>query len=285
MTDERRGDPDLGAALTFVRAIFRLSQAELARRARVSPGAISDYELGKTMPSPRTLQRIADALGLPVEVFGPVASLSRSLRTLSESDQELDDPEAAWDADADPDADAEVDAEADANLAAAVSAAVLSALTAARAELRSLAEPPRRKVTPPAAEDRLEVRRLWSRFGSLSLSDRRILVTNVAELQSWALVELLCAESAQEAAAHPERACELADLALLAAVRVPGEPAWRARVEAHAWAHVGIARRAQGDQPGAKEAFARARELKSGEPPADRHLLEEARLPDLENPA
>jgi transcriptional regulator with XRE-family HTH domain len=46
-----------------------LTQAELAERAGVSPDAIRDIENGRVQPRPRTLRKIAEALGMsPVDL-------------------------------------------------------------------------------------------------------------------------------------------------------------------------------------------------------------------------
>jgi len=53
----------LGAEYRSVREDAGLSQSELSRRSGVDQGAISRFEAGKEMPSPRNLVALADALG------------------------------------------------------------------------------------------------------------------------------------------------------------------------------------------------------------------------------
>lgn len=54
------------AALTAIRELSGLSQAELARRANISQGYISEIEKGAKRPSPSMVLRIAETLGVPV---------------------------------------------------------------------------------------------------------------------------------------------------------------------------------------------------------------------------
>jgi hypothetical protein len=81
----------------------------------------------------------------------------------------------------------------------------------------------------------------------------------------------------EEAADGPEGA-ELAGLALRIAGLLPGEERWRSRVEGYAWAFLGKARRARGDLPGAREAFARSAELWQTRGSDGPDLLDESRL-------
>ncbi len=58
------GDPVLSAKLRQLRSSIGLSQADLARRVRVSPGLVSQLERGRVLPSLDTLERLADVLGV-----------------------------------------------------------------------------------------------------------------------------------------------------------------------------------------------------------------------------
>ncbi|HET9211093.1 MAG TPA: helix-turn-helix transcriptional regulator [Thermoanaerobaculia bacterium] len=146
------------------------------------------------------------------------------------------------------------------------------------AELRSylLAETRRRKV----AEDRRHAGELWARLKALPSRERRELVEDSPEFQSWALVERLCLESKHAAADSAERARDLASLALFAAARVQGAAPWLARLQGYAWAYRANAERVANDQPAADKAFARAWQLwRAGD---DGGLLPEWRMLSLE---
>ena len=57
----------LGAVLKQIREAKGLSQLDLAKRAKVSQGYLSDLEAGeKKNPGIETLRKIAKALGVPV---------------------------------------------------------------------------------------------------------------------------------------------------------------------------------------------------------------------------
>jgi DNA-binding SARP family transcriptional activator/Tfp pilus assembly protein PilF/DNA-binding XRE family transcriptional regulator len=63
---DQRGDGDLGRLLRDARVGRGLTQEALADRAGVSVGALRDLEQGRTgRPRPRSLQALAEALGLP----------------------------------------------------------------------------------------------------------------------------------------------------------------------------------------------------------------------------
>ncbi|HSK76449.1 MAG TPA: hypothetical protein VLQ45_08310, partial [Thermoanaerobaculia bacterium] len=112
---------------------------------------------------------------------------------------------------------------------------------------------------------------------------RRLLVEKSLEFRSWALCELICKESTDAAPDSADRALELANLALRVAELLPGDEAFRSRLQGYAWAHVGNARRVRSDLPGADEAFGRVRQLwKAGEPGDPGCLLDEARMLGLE---
>lgn len=57
---------DIGEELRMARARLRLTQGEVARRARTSPVRVSAFENGREMIRVDTLARIAGALGLRV---------------------------------------------------------------------------------------------------------------------------------------------------------------------------------------------------------------------------
>ena len=54
-------------ALRRIRESRGLSQAELARRARVGRSSLIDWEAGRTTPRSKPLQRVAEVLGVAME--------------------------------------------------------------------------------------------------------------------------------------------------------------------------------------------------------------------------
>jgi len=63
-----RSARDLAAAVRGRRKDLALSQAELARRARVARKSISELESGKTQPELSLVLRVLEQLGLVIEV-------------------------------------------------------------------------------------------------------------------------------------------------------------------------------------------------------------------------
>jgi transcriptional regulator with XRE-family HTH domain len=64
-----------GARLRQLREVAGLTQEELARRAGLTPNAISDLELGRRRhPYPHTVRSLADALGLSEDEHAALVS-------------------------------------------------------------------------------------------------------------------------------------------------------------------------------------------------------------------
>ena len=57
----------LGARIAALRREANLSQAELARRLKISPSAMGMYEQGRREPSVQILVRMAGALGVSTD--------------------------------------------------------------------------------------------------------------------------------------------------------------------------------------------------------------------------
>lgn len=79
---------DGAEAVRSLRARGGISQAQLAERAGMAQSAISAYENGRKVPSLRTLQRLADAIGLELDVScvppGERSAPPRSTPTLAQ---------------------------------------------------------------------------------------------------------------------------------------------------------------------------------------------------------
>jgi hypothetical protein len=147
--------------------------------------------------------------------------------------------------------------------------------TLAHAAVKSIRPEPARRAALPRLEDRETARGLWERLERHEAGTRRLLIEEGEEYRNWALSELLCDKSLEESA---DRALDLAETAVFIAERIPGENAWRSRVQGYAWAHVGGARRRRGDPRGAQEAFSRFRQLWRTTGEVHRALLDEMRV-------
>lgn len=98
-------------------------------------------------------------------------------------------------------------------------------LSVADLVLEPLTRSRRDRHPQPTADD------LWARLKRHGTADRRVLVEDGQDYQSWALCEKVTAESRAVAASDPREALGLAELAVHIAEHIPGETAWRRRVE------------------------------------------------------
>ena len=268
----RRDNPeDLKLVVIFLRMLRGWTQTELAEAAGLSASAISRYEIGDIVPGREALEEIAMAVGLPLRMLDRIFLWVGAARSAVASAAAPGDPDRLADAIA-------------GELAAGLSDLLDTVTSMMLASLPDLGTGPWGKpASPPHADDREEAPELWEALQRHEPSTRRVLVEESRRFQKWALCELLCAESVRAASrGSADEALELAELALQVAERTPGEETWRLRLHGYAWAHIGHARQARGDQPGAKEAFNRARRLWETGAPGDPGLLEESRVPALE---
>jgi len=110
--------------------------------------------------------------------------------------------------------------------------------------------------------DRRHARRGWERLRALPFAEQAALVESETELQSWAMAELFCDESARATASgQGHDALQLTKIALRIAALTREDASWRARLEGFAWAHLANALRSLGDLTEAEEGFQRAGDL------------------------
>lgn len=241
-------DPEDLQLLATVLLIGR-SPREIERQLGLSEGMLSKYKTGRRTPSRETLQKLAAERGLTSEfVESEFLPEVRRLRLLVDRGG----------------------SEAALPLGPLVGAG-LSAGSAFSSLLREAAccllghQPmleetaPRFVVKAPSPEDRKEAPALWGRLQGYSHRQRLFLVREVADFHSWSLCEWVCQESIDAAADDADRAVELAELALAIAERVPGDEAQHREAQGYAWAHLGNARRVQGNLNGAEEGFSQFR--------------------------
>jgi transcriptional regulator with XRE-family HTH domain len=250
-------DPDSRLAVVYLRSWRQWDQAGLARATGIAASQVSDFERGKK-PVPRAaLDRIARATGFPQHLLDPLLESLRSLRAAAEG--RLSGDRAATD------------------VKAAGLAALLRSATAVVSEVWTTRCARPAGLSPTAMRE--EAEKLWARLQPRTVEQRRLLVEDAGEYRSWALCERIAAVSIDTAANHPKKALELAQLAFRIAELVPGEEAWRWRLQGYAGAPIANAWRACNDLPAADEAMARARKLWDSGAAADPGLLNEAWLP------
>lgn len=257
-------DPeDLKIAIAFLRAFQGWNQTELAKAAGIDKSLISLYELGRKKPSPKTMERLLKATGVPPSLFEDVLRMIHMVRVAA-ADLDVESTTVAED------------------LAWAVAVSLKLALIELLGGLDDMDEEEPAQGTPE--KDRVEAEELWSTLQPFSPQDRRLLVKEGREFRSWALVERICQECEEVAPNDPVQAQEIAELALVIAERVPGNEAWRSRLQGYAWAFMGDARRTAGDVAGAQEAFQRARRLWHAGVPESFAFLDESVFQRLQPP-
>ena len=109
------------------------------------------------------------------------------------------------------------------------------------------------------ARSRAEAPRLWEALRQLPHSRRLALAQARNPFLSWGFCELLCKQSRDIGAKDAIQAVELAELAVLIADHITEEDSeeqWLYQLRAFAWAHLGNARRVQGNHQEADAAFA-----------------------------
>jgi tetratricopeptide (TPR) repeat protein len=249
--------PPMGLALTLLRSVLGWGQKQLAAAYGTSSRVISDYERGQK-PLPREkLDEMVRVLGLPPEAADDALEFQRKMQAMSRAPGHPDDAERQ-----------RIERVAQ-EAGKAVEDATRSVFSLITVEGRALAA-------------RQQARLVWEQLKRQPPARRRALVEERPELRSWALCELVCAESIKAAADDADRAVELAELALRIAELAPGEQTWRWRVQGYAWTHVGNARRVKGDLPGSDEGFATSEKLWEAGAPGDPGLLDEAVVLSLE---
>lgn len=239
-------DPEeLRVLAWFLRGLCNSSQREMGAAARISPSTLSRYETGEVVPSRASLERLADAAGVPFPLVEAVLlpAIGSALRARAMKRQPEKGSYPSVEETTDP-------------LAAAVTATMRATFAAFGEELGG-ASPSVERVVRPIAEE--ETRR----------ADR-------------AAVERLGAESVRTAAGDAAEALELASLALRIAEASPGDAAWQAGLKSCALAYLANARRVGADLEGATAAFAEAWRLRGESGALGAELLPEWRLLDLE---
>jgi transcriptional regulator with XRE-family HTH domain len=240
---------ELAVALSVLRQAKGWDQDELAAASGVGSSYLAKIEQGLREAPAGTLLAILGALGVDLATVDQQVALVRRVR-----------------------------AGADA-AAAGVAAEGRQLERSLRAGLGGAAAP---GAGLPLEESRRRAPGLWARLARYPHPARRALVAEAAEFQDAGFCELLCEKSVEAAGGSAKRALRLAQLAVLAAERVPGADGWQRRVEGYCRMHLSSALRVGGTLPAAAEALARAAELWQAGAGDDPGLLNEARVLQIE---
>ena len=274
LTRKRRITPpsadELAWMVRVLRSLLGWTQSELAVRSGVAEPAICRYERGNQTPSPRTLERLCEAVGVPHAAVEEI--LRPALREMLAARSAVRPAETAL-------GDAEAWTE---ELLQAFAAILRPQLGFVVREVLAAMKGPWGRDMPPSAADREGAMELWEVLRDSSKEDRILLLEETLEYRGWTVCELACAESMAVAPDSADRAVEYAELAVEIAQLTPVEDLFRRRLQGYAEAHLGNAWRVHGNLRGADEIFGRARSLWQGGAPGDPGLLNEARVRGLE---
>ena len=193
----------LALLVQFLRSLRGWTQAELAEAVGLDPSTICRYEQGDSKPRRKNLERIAAAVGVSMPLvdacFLPAMEAACAAASLG--------PEIRFE-----------DLQGTTDLGATVAGTVRSAAAAFLATLEASDQSARKKDGRPSAEDWLAAADAWERLEACSFEEALFLIESCREFQTCALAERLCRESMN----RPDRAVELAELAVRAARRAPG---------------------------------------------------------------
>ena len=133
------------------------------------------------------------------------------------------------------------------------------------------------------AAERAAAKGPWERLRNLGSFDEMVLVARSSkELQTWAVVELICNESTQAAVEDPGLARNLAELAVEIAGRIRAAETWRLRVRGFAMAHLAYALHCEEKEDAAREMMEEAQRLwDAGLDPEQ--ILDQGKFLDLES--
>jgi len=247
-------------ALVFLRLARGWTQKQLAASLGIDEKRLCRYEIGETL-SREDLDRLVAPLGYPSEAVDLLLSVYRRIST---------PPEAVA---ASPLSLTTTERERIARTAWIAGKGVEEALVVELTRTK-------REEKEDAASRMAEA--LYLLLVPLPAEERSRIITDFPVFHRWALARRFCAASLKAAADKPEKALELARLALVIAEKAPEEERCRSRLQGWCWAHLSNALRVATDFDGADKAFARAWQLWRAGEPSEPDWLPEWRLLSLE---
>ena len=174
-------DRDARIVYVLLRYDADLDQAGFAEITRTSAGQVSLYARGERTVPEAILERAAAALDFPPNLLKPARRAVRSFRAAARG----------W-------------SRADRVLAETLSTELLACAGEALEMIQPAgAEPRQRLGAVPGARDREVAAGLWLRLERRTPRQRRAVVEELAEYQTWALCELVCAKSIEMAPGSP----------------------------------------------------------------------------------
>lgn len=263
MPAKKRLPEGLGRALVVARLIRGWYQEDLAQASGVRISRISDYEREVRQPKMPTLERLAAVLDFTVAELFELPSVIRRLsgRQRTAGTEPAGPGGRPWGG-------------------PELARAVMELLVADASETPDRSQPSEAALS--LAEERRQAPELWARLVDWPEEKRRELVRSDVAFHSAGFAEFLCEESINAAGDSAQRARHLAELAVEVAELVPGEEAWRCRLQGYSLPHLANAARVAGDHRSADAELKRAAGLWHVGAAADPGLLNEARVLGLE---
>jgi transcriptional regulator with XRE-family HTH domain len=252
--------PDLAIVLYFLRTGHGWDQPRLANEAGIHVSDLNKYERGRKPLSRNRLEHIISFMGLPPETIDATLDRLHANRAAARAPAPR---EGSF-------------AESRRRIEAVASRLSRLVTDFGRSALLLLT------VEGEALPARQKAAQLWLRLKKKSPADRLLFVEKSREFRTWALCELLVAESIRLAANHPRDARDVARLAVRMAELVAEEELFRRRLQGYALAGLCNAERVCNDLPAADATFARAEHLWIEGEPGDPGLLNPALLPWVE---
>lgn len=242
-----------GLLVTLLRSLRHWTTEELANASGVQRSQISAYRLGLVIPRPSTLERLASAVGVPLDearaALPFLRELVRAAHGRSTSIASLAD---------------DVGQSAENSFLLEVGPFLSDHLLA------------------DAHEERRQAETLLNDLLRRSSRERWRIVEEHEAYRSWALAERAALASAKLAAHDAAGAVDLAQLAVRMAERLPDDEDLRVRVGGLCWGFLANALRVKGDFPAADEAFLQSDRLwKAGASSDPGLVLDGTRLLDL----
>lgn len=191
---------DLGLAIILLCELAGMTRRQLSRVSGIDKGSIADYVQGKTMPTRRSLDRLAAAFGLKPELFDQLIPLCRTFRLTWEHAGAAEPPAAEG---------------TGPELSERIGGAAAQAMAPYLLKLSQLD-----RSAAPRARDRSWAEAAWRKMEPLPAGEQEACVdVLLGDERSWALEERL--RIAAGAAAGKEESLRLARLAARVAERVP----------------------------------------------------------------
>lgn len=260
MGQERLEDQAGRLAMVLLRYSKLLDQNRLAEAIHITRSQSSEYERGRSAVPSEILERVAAVTDFPEPLLGLLLRGIRSFliagKGRSRADRALSE-----------------------GLVVEVLALIREAIDLTTSPRRGKRSEGRHTSDRPLTEERIEAEPLLAFLRErCTPADAQLLFEEAEEYRSWPVCQQAALLSVARAPNHPREALKWAELAVRIAEQVPGEEAWRWRLQGWALHFLSNAKLACNDLPAARQFLARGQTLWELGAPSDGGLLGEAWL-------